>query len=85
MCLPVGSRGSVQGRSAARVGVCAKAEVNALELGGSVGGDVWAVACLVGRPILQRFLPQSAERAILALTLGVALYILVSMSPCLVA
>jgi hypothetical protein len=46
-------------------------------------GSKLVVAHLVGRLILQRFLPQYAERAILALTLGVALYILVRSVPVL--
>jgi hypothetical protein len=46
-------------------------------------GSKLVVAHLVGRLILQRFLPQYAERVILALTLGVALYILVRSVPVL--
>jgi hypothetical protein len=46
-------------------------------------GSKLVVAHLVGRLILQRFLPQYAERVILALTLGVALYILIRSVPVL--
>jgi len=48
-----------------------------------VYGSKLVIAHLAGKLILQRFLPQYAERVILALTLGVALYILVRSVPVL--
>jgi hypothetical protein len=48
-----------------------------------VYGSKLVVAHMVGELVLQRLLPQYAERAILALTLGVALYVLVRSVPML--